>query len=132
MCLIPNIQPFNFECLFIKVTRHTNKKLIIGNIYRPPSAPSDSTMFILSTINSFEKHFELFILGHFNSNWLDRFSVNDRNLFGSVNLTQLIKEPTRVNHRSSSLLDWILVTNPERIINSGVMSDCLSDLLPNI
>lgn len=29
--------------------------------------------------------------------------------------------------RSSSLVDWILVTNPERIIKSGVISDCLSD-----
>ncbi len=32
-----------------------------------------------------------------------------------------------MDYRSSSLLDWILVTNPERIIKSGVMSDCLSD-----
>lgn len=104
-----------------------NCKLIIGNIYRPPSAPSGSTMCILSTINSFDKHHELIILGDFNNNWLDRSSANDRNLFGSVNLTQLIMEPTRVDNRSSTLIDWILVTNPDRIIKSGVLSDCLSD-----
>ncbi|XP_044218812.1 uncharacterized protein LOC122989855 isoform X1 [Thunnus albacares] len=69
----------------------------------------------------------MIILGDFNCNWLDRSFSNDRNLINSVNLTQLIKEPTRVDYRSSSLLDWILVTNPERIIKSGVMSDCLSD-----
>lgn len=92
-CIIPHIEPVNFECLFIMVTLYANKKLIIGNIYRPPFAPSDSTMCILSTVNSFEKHYEMIILGDFNSNWFDRSSVSDRNLFGSVNLTQLIKEP---------------------------------------
>ncbi len=89
-CVIPNVDPVHFDCLFINIILHDNKQLTIGNIYRPPSAPADSTKSILSTINSFDKHNELIILGDFNSNWLDRSSSNDRNLFGSVNLTQLI------------------------------------------
>lgn len=123
----PNIEPVNFECLFININLNINKKMIIGNIYRPPSAPADSMKNILSTIDSLERHNELIILGDFNSNWLDRSSSNDRNLVKSVNLTQIINEPTRVGQYSSSLLDWILVTNPERITKSGVLSDCLSD-----
>lgn len=95
--------------------------------YRPLSSTSDSIKCILATINSLERHNEMIILGDFNRNWLDRSSSIDRNLISSVNLTQLIKEPTRVDYRSSSLLDWILVTHPERIVKSGVMSDCLSD-----
>ncbi len=123
----PNIEPVNFECLFININFHKNKNLLIDNTYRPPSAPGESMKNILSTIDSLERHNELIILGDFNSNWLDRSSINDRNLFNSVNLTQIINEPTRVDRRSSSLLDWILVTNPERIIKSGVLSDCFSD-----
>lgn len=69
----------------------------------------------------------MIILGDFNSNWLSHSSTNDRHFFRSANLTQLINEPTRVDPWSSSLLDWILVTHPERIIKSGVMSDCFSD-----
>lgn len=84
-------------------------------------------MCILSTITSLKKHNEMIILGDFNINWLDRSSSSHQNLFSSINLTQSINEPTRVDIRSSSLLDWILVTNPERIIKSGVMADCLSD-----
>lgn len=84
-------------------------------------------MCILSTINSLGRHNELIILGDFNSYWLHCSSHKDRNLFDSVHLTQLINEPTRVDHRSSSLLNWILVSNPDRIVKSGVMSDCLSD-----
>ncbi len=81
----------------------------------------------MSTIDSLGRHTELIILGDFNFNWLDRASSNDKHLFSSINLTQLINETTRVSHNLSSLLDWILVTNPEIIIKSGVMSDCLSD-----
>lgn len=125
-CIIPEVDPVNFESLFINIIFHVNKRFIIGKIYRPPSAPSDSTKCILSTINSLAKHKELIILVDFNCNWLDRSSPGDKN-FSSVNLTQLIKEPTRVDSRSSSLLDWILVSNPERIFKSGVLSDCFSD-----
>lgn len=99
----PTVKPLNFECIFINISLHENKHLTIGSIYMPPSAPSDSTMCILSTINSLKKHNEMIILGDFNINWLDRSSSNHRNLFSSVNLTQSINEPTRVDIRSSSV-----------------------------
>ncbi len=90
-CLIPNVEPVNFECLFVNIILQDNKHLTIGNIYRPPSAPTDSTKCILSTINSLERHNEMIILGDFNSKWLDCSTSNDRNLINSVNLTQLIE-----------------------------------------
>ncbi len=49
----PTVDPIHFECIFINIILHDTKHLTIGNIYRPPSAPSDSTMGILSTISSF-------------------------------------------------------------------------------
>lgn len=42
-------------------------------------------------------------VGDFNSNWLDCFSSTDINLFGNVNLTRLIDEPTREAYRSGYL-----------------------------
>lgn len=42
--IISTVEPNNFECLFVTVIFHANKQLTIGNIYRPPSAPADSTM----------------------------------------------------------------------------------------
>lgn len=125
--IIPNVEPVNFECLFTNIIFHENKTLTIGNIYRPPLAPADSTKCILSTIDSLEKHNELIILGDFNRSWLSHSSANDRHLVHGANFTQLINEPTRIDPRSSSWLDWILITNPGRIIKSGVMSDCFSD-----
>lgn len=77
--------------------------------------------------NSLDDNCEMIILGDFNSNWLDRSSQKDRNLFYSINLTKLITEPTRVCPSSSSLLDWILVSHPDRILQSGVLPDSFSE-----
>ncbi len=59
--------------------------------------------------------------------WLDKSSDKEKNIFNSLNLTQLITEPTRVTARSQSLLDWILVSHPNRFLRAGVMSYCFSD-----
>lgn len=61
--ICPSVEPVNFECLFVSIIFNENKHLTIGNIYRPPSAPVDSTLSFLSTINSLERHNELIILG---------------------------------------------------------------------
>ena len=47
------------------------------------------------------------ILGDFDKNWLDRSSTKDKDNFENLNLTQLIKEPTRATPKSQSLLDWM-------------------------
>lgn len=125
--ITPSEAPLHFESIFVNIIFHQNKRLTIGNIYRPPSAPAESTNCILSTISSLPNNNELVILGDFNKNWLDRTSSLDKTLFKSINLTQLISEPTRVDLRSSSLLDWILVSNPDRVLKSGVLSDPISD-----
>lgn len=125
--IIANESPVHFECLFVRICFHQSKRLIIGNIYRPPNSLSESTNNILSTINSLNCSDEIIVLGDFNRNWLDRSSLKERNQFESLNLTQLIREPTRVEGNSRSLLDWILVTHPDRIVDSGVLSDCFSD-----
>lgn len=125
--IIPKVNPVHFEGIFIKVTLHKSKSLIIGNIYRPPNSPSESMNCILTTINSLDCSNEMIVLGDFNQNWLDRSSSKEKNLLHSLNLTQLISEPTRVTGRSKSLLDWILVTHPNRISDSGLLPDCFSD-----
>ena len=48
----PNVNILHFECLFVKIILHENKHLTIGNIYRNPSAPTETTNCIISTINS--------------------------------------------------------------------------------
>lgn len=123
--IVPKVKPELFEGIFIKITLNVNKQLIIGNIYRPPSSPKlESVSNIISTVSSLDESKELILMGDFNLNWLD---TTNHNLFNDLNLTQIIKDPTRITKTCSSLIDLILVTHPNRIINSGVLSDCLSD-----
>ena len=42
-------------------------------------------------------------------------------------LTQLIEEPTRTTDKTTTLLDHILVNTPSKVVQSGVLSKCLSD-----
>ena len=125
--IVPTVEPLHFESIFVKVNLHESKYITIGNIYRPPSAPAESFNCIVSTINSIKDRNELAILGDFNKNWLDKSSSSAKNIIRNLNLTQLINEPTRVTSTTQSLLDWILVSHPNRYIKSGIMSDCFSD-----
>ena len=77
----------------------------------------------MSTFDAIPSKNEMIILGDFNKTWLDKSSGKDK----KFNLTQIIKEPTRITPKSQSLLDWILVTHPERSVEAGILSDCLSD-----
>ncbi len=119
--ILPNVNPQHFEGLFVKIIFHENKRLIIGNIYKPPPAPAETTECILSTINSLDCNNEKIILGDFNSNWPGHSSQKDRNLFNSINLTQLINEPTRVGPSSSSLLDWISFPSQQNLTIWGTI-----------
>lgn len=65
--ILPSENPLHFECLFDKITLHDNKRLIIGNIYKPPNAPAETTKGILSIINSLGCTSEKIILDDFNS-----------------------------------------------------------------
>ena len=123
----PDIEPQYFESIFVKITLHANKYITIGNIYRPPSAPAESFNNMIATINSIKFKNEIILLGDFNKNWLDKAAIKGLNGFGDLNLTQLISEPTHVTRTSQSLLDWILVSHPNRFLKSGIMSDCFSD-----
>jgi len=92
-------------------------------VYRPPSVPVESSDCLTSTIESIACKNEIIILGDFNKNWLDKSSTKHKNNLGNLNLTQIIMEPTRIASTCQSLLDWILVSHPDRMFKAGVLSD---------
>ena len=49
------------------------------------------------------------------------------NFMRSLDLSQIIAEPTRITEQSKSLIDVILVNNQHRIVDSGVVSLSISD-----
>uniref|UniRef100_A0A8C6NRV0 Reverse transcriptase domain-containing protein n=1 Tax=Nothobranchius furzeri TaxID=105023 RepID=A0A8C6NRV0_NOTFU len=126
--IVPTVKPLHFEAIFTKISFNGNKHIIIGNIYRPPSSPRlEAIQNLLATVDSLGDSMELILLGDFNLNWLDESTLPERILLNSSNLTQLVSEPTRTCATNSSLIDWILVTHPDRFSDYGILPNCFSD-----
>ena len=45
----------------------------------------------------------------------------------TYNLTNVIKDPTRITNKSSTLIDYAITTNPARVTKSGSFDTCISD-----
>ena len=72
---------------------------------------------------------EFLVLGDFNCNMLQRLpqTTNLKSILVQHQLSQLIKDPTRISETSTSLLDLIATTHPEKIHDSGVCHLSISD-----
>lgn len=73
---------------------------------------------------------EVFVVGDLNCNLLKSCPDGDRALkdvCSSLNLTQLVKSPTRITPQSSSLIDVIMASNTSLIVESGVVETHIGD-----
>ena len=126
---------------------HTNffitlKSLIVGTIYCPPSQRSFAETIIehFSKINT--NNTETDILSDFNTNLFSKqkYVSNQTNIQSTTHevknyfqfcsfygLELLIKTPTRVPCSTSSSIDHILTTFPERVLQQGIIDVGLSD-----
>ena len=50
-----------------------------------------------------------------------------RQLFNACQVTQLIKSPTRITSNTSTLIDFALATDVEKIVASGVLQCPISE-----
>jgi exonuclease III len=134
ICLrdISSISASGFHQLWLKVQVRHLKSIIINTVYRPPNTPTscfDSDLaanFVYASSLGAPIH----ILGDLNCNLLKREASDCKvlgNFCSSYNLTQLIREPTRVTEHTSSLLDIILVSDTKQVRESFVMHSSVSD-----
>ena len=121
------------ECIWIEILFPKSKGIIIGNIYRPPdtSKYSDSDFNdkldeVLNAVSDEEK--EIILLRDLNCNFLELGCKRQlKQVFSMHGLKQIIQNATRITKSFASLIDIVLSSNPERIINSKVISAHLSD-----
>ena len=137
--------PPEIENIFFEILLPNTKPIIVGIIYRPPSQSE-----FLEIINT---HFskldtnnnEIYILGDFNINlYLNNSYIFLKNnllqsqsitsdikkyyeFFTMFGLKQLIEVPTRVTCSSSTIIDHILASFPNRVSQQGVIDVGLSD-----
>ena len=140
-----NLFPNDIENIYFEIHLPKTKPITVGIVYRPPN----QTNFIKTLNENFAKldtnNKETFILGDFNINLyhngkyiicknntlISRSVTNDaRNyhqfctMFG---LKQIIKSPTRITCRNTSLIDHILASIPSRVSQHGVINVSVSD-----
>ena len=115
------------ELLFIDIMLR-NERLLLACIYRPKEDKKFiNTLEIMMT--SFSHRKNVLLLGDFN---IDLFK--DSSLVAALeramytnNLTNMIKEATRITETSSTLIDLALTTNPSYVNNNGSFNTCISD-----
>jgi len=75
------VKPELFQGIFVKITLHANKHLIIGNIYRPPTSPKlESVKNLLAMVSLLGDSREIILLGDINLNWKDSSTFKERSM----------------------------------------------------
>ena len=75
----------------------------------------------------------MYILGDLNCNLLEEkplFNIPTQklnSLYELCQLSQLIKEPTRITMKSSSLINHVVTNTPKKILQSGVLHTGISN-----
>ena len=113
------------------ITPHS-RPFLVTTIYRPPNSTHDffeSFDKFIKMIDDENK--EIYILGDLNCDMLkpepDSATNKVKSLYELYQLSQLIKEATRVTMTTSSLIDHIVTNTPEKISDSGVIHTGISD-----
>ena len=121
------------EYIWIKF-KVQNKVVILGNIYRPPSA--DLNLFLNhiedTIINIYAEYDNIICFGDFNINLLEstRWGEQLESIMDTFNLKQLVLEPTRLSIHSATLIDLIFTNMKEEVVQSGVHNIQISDHFP--
>ena len=128
--MINSLDPVIPESMTLKITQTNTLPFIICLLYRPPSTLVDWNQVFsqhvqqCSTLCS-----EIIVLGDFNVD-LKNASASTRwikSVITPLGLSQLIKDPTRVEERSSTLIDHLYTNNTNNIKYSFVEECSLSD-----
>ena len=109
-----------------------SQKFLLGALYRPPTDFSfyGSLQNILSKIVTKRKN--IILMGDLNSDLLQRSNENHpgkrlKRILCSYDLTNMIKEPTRISNTAKTLTDLIIVKDDSKIYKHGVFEPGISD-----
>ena len=122
------------ECQWVSIKQNHSKLMLIGNLYRPPQGDVDN--FIQYLENVFDDieidNIELFIMGDFNIDFLDKKDPKCKKLVELIKplgLGQIIKEPTQPTINRGTCLD-LFITNCDNISKAGACNINISGHLP--
>ena len=127
-----SISPSGLHQLWLKVQVRNCKSFIICTVYRPPTTSLNCFDEELSgtIISALSVNKDIYILGDLNCNVLnpnDAASQTLINFCTAFNLTQMVKQPTRITETSATLIDVILASNTDLVKDVKVLPCSISD-----
>ena len=117
------------EAIWIKL-RCKHKNYLIGTFYRADKSEQYWELIEDSISNAADLNMQTIVTGDFNENILREMSANIQHIELINDLTQIIKEPTRITPNSSTLIDLIFVSSADTVLDSGVLDPVCSDHCP--
>ena len=136
--------PCEIESIFFEILLPNSKPVIVGTIYHPPHQNNFLELLNsnMNKINSVDN--EIYILGDFSINLFlnDPYILEKKNILNSKSIPSDVKSyhefctffrlkqlkvPTRTTISSSTIIDHILASYPERVTQCGVIDISLSD-----
>ena len=129
--LRPDLFIPGIESLWVEISIPNGGPYLIGTMYRPPSARKEYNEKMIENIElAASNNKEIILLGDLNFDYKLDESLSSNPVYwieALFELTQLIEKPTRRTLTTSSLLDVILTSRPEKHISSGVIQTTFSD-----
>ena len=143
-----NVQSYfrkDIENIFFELLLPNTKPMIVGTIYRQPNQRNLMVIFSKNLSKVDTNNVETYILCDFNINlWQNGHHVfqkhnllscqsvpkdvkNYFDLCTMFGLKQLIESPTRITCSSSSIINHILASFPNRVTQRGILNVALSD-----
>ena len=118
----------DIEAIWIDVTMKS-QRLLLGCVYRPPDDYSFYNKFYSLLEHSLRNRKNVVILGDLNSDLIAKGYEGRRllRILGSLDLHNVIKDPTRTTVTTSTLLDLLITTDVSKIMTSGTFDPGLSD-----
>ena len=129
---ISGISETGLHQLWIKIQVRNLKSFLVCTTYRPPNVPITciNTDLSISLVAALLYNKPVYILDDLNCNLLELNIPESQVLiefFQSFNLSQVVTKPTRSTGKSESLLDVILVSNTNQVLESDVLISSISD-----
>jgi len=118
------------EVLCVQIQLNKNKAIIVAAFYRNPRGKASSFSCIEQILKSLLlKNKSIYCLGDFNDNLLgdEKICKNMSKIIQSLNLKQLIKEPTRVTIKSQTLIDLIITNDELSVLSTNQKESNVAD-----
>ena len=130
--LLEKISNQAFQAMWIEIFFESKKNVICGIVYRQHNSPEQFQQYFEETIERLTfSGKNIYIMGGFNIDLLksesNRYSHDFLVSLQSCYLIPTVDKPTRVRTNSASLIDNILVNNPDQVIASGNIISDISD-----